>query len=115
MLTSTQCTSGFDPTPDSDPTAPPIKEVIINPGIVNVGDTIEFKVILEDTLARNIKYRWNLFLGGGGFNQGYITVVPHLAWIAEISPGDYTGRVSVTDSTTAGPIRQEDFSFTVIE
>ncbi len=94
-------------------TEPRIKEVVVDPTVVSAADTIKFTVLMEDGIVPNMRYTWTIFLPNGRILEGFRSTDSEISWIADTSPGSYTGSVLANDTTISGTIDSEGFAFNV--
>ena len=88
-----------------------ILRVDIEPNPAQFGDTITLTCVLKDSLAENLMFVWGI----PGISNSIPTSKNKYSFAVELEPGDYSGRVTVRDTTQSGVSPTEFFQITVVE
>tara|TARA_R110002124_G_scaffold286675_1_gene468226 strand:- start:1646 stop:2008 length:363 start_codon:yes stop_codon:yes gene_type:complete len=106
------CNEGFNSAPDPPDTPETVIiriDVIPNP--VQVGDTVTFIGIIEDSLKKSFNYVWSTPLNPSSVktaNNIYKVLV-------DMGQGDYSGTLIVDDTTKTNLSPTKNFNFRVIQ
>lgn len=88
-----------------------ILRIDVEPNPVQVGDTVTFICVLEDSLADDLRFKWHT-----PNNQRTVTTkVNQYSFEVELGEGEYFGSVSVDDTLQDGITPNKSFNFQVIE
>lgn len=101
--------------PDDPGTPEPdaiIRELMVTPDPVIVGDTLNVKVILADDPLVDLEFTW-IFPQSPTSPRIQVSSQSDTKWVVDLSPGNYEGAVTVDDTSTFGRAATQAFLFTV--
>ena len=88
-----------------------ILRIDVEPNPVKVGDTVTFTCVLKDSLAENLLFVWGI----PGIRNSIPTTANKYSFMVDLEPGNYSGSVTVRDTTQSGVSPTKFFEITITD